>query len=218
MSLVTAVKVCGLTSVENAIEVADTGVDAIGLVFYEHSPRFVSVDVARNIVMNLPPFVASVGLFVNPSQEFVRFIKDTVGINILQFHGQESPEFCISFDTPFIKSVAVSEELDLLEYVDKYSGACGILLDTPTANHGGSGKCFDWGLVSNNLSTPSTPMILAGGLNPGNVDEALRHVNPWAVDVSSGVEGSKKGLKEIRLVKQFVQEVKNADARRVTEL
>jgi phosphoribosylanthranilate isomerase len=213
---ITAIKICGLTSVENALEVAESGVSAVGLVFYPESPRNVSLDIAKNIVESLPPFVSAVGLFVNPSPEEVSRTLESVDLHVLQFHGEENADFCSKFRKPYLKAINVSAEVDLVEYAKAYEGASGLLLDTFSEKvRGGTGETFDWDLVPTELDVP---IVLAGGLRSDNVAAAIDRVRPWAVDVSSGVEGTQKGVKDPALVRDFIDEVKNADARRFTKL
>ena len=213
---ITAIKICGLTSAENALEVVRLGVDAIGLVFYSESPRNVDLKVAQQIVTHLPPFVSSVGLFVNPTQDQVLQTLELVDLTLLQFHGDEKPDFCSGFRKPYIKAVRVTDDVDLIEYGSMYAGASGLLLDAYSQGaRGGTGETFDWDLIPSELEIP---IVLAGGLTPNNVAAAIDCVRPWAVDVSSGVEGALKGLKETILVRDFINEVKNADARRITKL
>ena len=213
---ITAIKICGLTSAENAIEVVRLGVDAIGLVFYSESPRNVDLEVARQIVTHLPPFVSSVGLFVNPTRDQVLQTLELIDLTLLQFHGDEKPDFCSGFRKPYIKAVRVTDDVDLIEYGSMYAGASGLLLDAYSQGaRGGTGETFDWDLIPSELEIP---IVLAGGLTPNNVAAAIDCVRPWAVDVSSGVEGALKGLKETILVRDFINEVKNADARRITKL
>ena len=213
---VTAIKICGLTSVENALEVAQSGVSAIGLIFYPESPRNVSLDIAKNIVESLPPFVSAVGLFVDPSLDEVFRTLESVDLHVLQFHGEESSDFCSKFKKPYLKATHVSAEVDLVEYAKAYKEASGLLLDTFSEKvRGGTGDTFDWNLVPTELDVP---IVLAGGLRPDNVAAAIDRVGPWAVDVSSGVEGTQKGVKDLALVRDFIGEVKNADARRFTKL
>lgn len=213
---ITAIKICGLTSAENALEVVRLGVDAIGLVFYSESPRNVDLEVARQIVTHLPPFVSSVGLFVNPTRDQVLQTLELIDLTLLQFHGDEKPDFCSGFRKPYIKAVRVTDDVDLIEYGSMYAGASGLLLDAYSQGaRGGTGETFDWDLIPSELEIP---IVLAGGLTPNNVAAAIDCVRPWAVDVSSGVEGALKGLKETILVRDFINEVKNADARRLTKL
>ena len=213
---ITSIKICGLTTVENALAVAGLGVDAIGLVFYAESPRCVTNKVAQEIVNELPPFVSKVGLFVNPSREDVLETLELVDLNLLQFHGDEKPDFCGSFSKPYLKAISVTEGMDLVEYCRTFGEASGLLLDTfSDGARGGTGKVFNWGLVPKQLDLP---IVLAGGLSPGNVSEAIDSVSHWAVDVSSGVENGQKGVKDLALVQDFINEVKNADARKFRKL
>ncbi|MDC1311388.1 phosphoribosylanthranilate isomerase [Burkholderiales bacterium] len=212
----TAIKICGVTSAENALEVVRFGVSAIGLVFYAESPRNVGLEVAKNIVKNLPPFVSAVGLFVNPSADEVFKILESVDLSVLQFHGEEAPAFCSKFKKPYLKATSVSNGVDLIEYGKVYEEASGLLLDSFSEKvRGGTGETFDWSLVPSELDVP---IVLAGGLKPDNVAAAIDCVSPWAVDVSSGVEGTQKGVKDLALVRDFIDEVKNADARKFTKL
>lgn len=200
------IKICGITSVKQALEVAKAGADAIGLVFYKNSPRCVSVSVAQAIVDQLPPFVSSVGLFVNHTEEEVRETIKQVPLDYLQFHGDESPEFCAQFNHPFIKAIRVKEGVDLVQYAVNFSKAKALLLDAYLDGvPGGTGKTFDWQLIPSGLSKP---IILSGGLNVDNVQQAIKAVNPWAVDVSSGVEHS-PGIKDIHKCQAFIQGARN---------
>jgi phosphoribosylanthranilate isomerase len=204
----TRAKICGITRVEDALAAADAGADAIGLVFAA-SPRRVDLARARAIRRALPPFVASVALFVNPSREEVETVIAEVGPDWLQFHGEEPPDFCAGFARPYFKAARVRPETDLLQYAALYADAGALLLDawSPDA-HGGTGHRFDWGLIPAGLPKP---VILAGGLDAGNVAQAIRAVRPWAVDVSSGVEAA-KGIKDAAKIAAFMKEVRNADA------
>ncbi len=204
----TAVKICGLTRIEHALTAACLGADAVGVVLYRESPRFVSHEQARSIVDALPPFVATVALMVNPSAEEVQTAIEQVRPALLQFHGDESAEFCSRFSLPYIKALRVKKETDLLQYARDYASAKGLLLDTFVEGaRGGTGAMFDWSLIPRDLPLP---IILAGGLNPDNVAEAIRQVRPWAVDVSSGVETA-RGIKDAALMAAFIRGVKDAD-------
>lgn len=204
----TAVKICGLTRVEDALAAARLGASAIGVVLYEKSPRFVTHEQARRIIDAVPPFVTTVALMVNPSAEQVRAVIEQARPALLQFHGEESPEFCSSFSVPYIKALRVRPETDLLQYARTYASAKGLLLDAFVEGaRGGTGAVFDWELIPRQLALP---LILAGGLNPDNVSEAIRRVRPWAVDVSSGVEVD-KGKKDAALIAAFIRGVKDAD-------
>jgi len=203
----TRVKICGITRLEDGLAAAQAGADAIGLVFYARSPRNVALDQAASIVRALPPFVTSVALFVNPQPEAVSAVLQRVRPDVLQFHGEESPEFCRSFGVPYLKAVRVRPETNLLQSAALYADAQGLLLDawSDTA-HGGTGERFDWNLIPASLPKPP---ILAGGLSSANVRVAIEMVKPWAVDVSSGVEVS-KGIKDAALIAAFMKEVRNA--------
>lgn len=207
-TMATAVKICGITRVEDALAAAHAGAHAIGLVFYGASPRNISVQDARQIVDALPPFVTPVALFVNPAMELVRDVVVRVRPQLLQFHGEEAPEFCAQFGLPYIKAMRVGPGVDLLQYARRYAGAKGLLLDTLVdGSHGGTGAAFDWSVIP---ATFPLPMILAGGLSPENVGDAVRRVRPWAVDVSSGVELA-KGIKDAAKIVAFIRGVRNAD-------
>ncbi len=213
------VKICGITSVADALQVASSGVDAIGLVFYKKSSRYVTIDQAVEICEALPPFVSIVALFMNPSSDYVYEVIADVACDLLQFHGDESPEFCASFSRAYIKAVAMGykkgedeedkgEEpsFDFKSYADSYSDAKGFLVDGHAPGEaGGSGNSFDWQSIP--LDYPA-PIILAGGLNPDNVASALQMADVYAVDVSSGVE-SAPGIKDAAKVKKFMQEVRS---------
>lgn len=204
----TPVKICGITRVTDALAAARLGAHAIGLVFYPGSPRHVSLEQAREIARTIPPFVTVVGLFVNPEKAQVEAVLRALRVDLLQFHGEEEPEFCRQFGLPYIKAVRVKPGVDLLQYATLYSDARGLLLDAfVEGTHGGTGNAFDWGLIPRNLPLP---VILSGGLDSGNVAQAIKQVRPWAVDVSSGVEAS-KGIKDPHKIANFIQEAANAD-------
>jgi phosphoribosylanthranilate isomerase len=198
------VKICGITRPEDGVVAARHGADAIGLVFHPRSPRFVAVETAQAIVEQLPPFVTVVGLFVDASIDRIRSVLDQVPIDMLQFHGDEPPETCAAFGKPYIKAVAMREGTDPLEAALRFSDARGLLLDAYREGvPGGTGESFDWERVPSN---PGKPLILAGGLNPDNVGEAIRRVRPYAVDVSSGVERD-KGIKDEQRIIEFLRGV-----------
>lgn len=204
----TRIKICGMTRLDDALHAARSGADAIGLIFYAGSARHVAIDTARDIALRLPPFVTRVGLFVNASAETVRATLRQVPLDLLQFHGEESAEFCRQFGRAYIKALRVKPGVDLLQYAGLYAEAAALLLDTYVDGaHGGTGHTFDWGLIP--ASVP-LPIILSGGLTPDNVTEAVRQVRPWAVDVSSGVERA-KGIKDPEQVTRFIQGVRNAN-------
>lgn len=207
-SRVTRVKICGITRVEDALSVAHNGADAIGLVFYDHSPRHVSIARAEQVVAALPPFITVVGLFVNPEPEYVREVLEFVPLDLLQFHGDETPTFCLQFDRPYLKAIRVKAGVDLLQCAAQFATAKGLLLDAYVEGvPGGTGASFDWALIPENFPLP---VILSGGLNAENVAAAIEQVQPYAVDVSSGVEAS-KGIKDAAKIARFMQEVKRID-------
>jgi phosphoribosylanthranilate isomerase len=201
------VKICGITSVADALSAVEAGCDAIGLVFHEPSPRNVSIAQARKIVSSLPPFVSAVGLFVDAAEPEIRHVLAHVHLDLLQFHGEETPEACGRYEVPYIKAVRVRLGTNLLQYAANYGEARGLLLDAYKEGiAGGTGEVFDWGLIPDELPKP---VILAGGLNPDNVADAIRRVRPYAVDVSGGVEKS-KGIKDAAKIAAFMQGVQDA--------
>ena len=201
------IKICGITRAEDARACARLGADAIGLVFHSASPRVVNVAQAQAILAALPPFVTSVGLFVNASVAEIEAVLAQLPLDLLQFHGEESPQFCRGFNRPYLKAVQVKPGLDLVQYASHFSDAKGLLLDAHVAGlAGGSGTLFDWKLIPAQLPLP---IVLAGGLNPANVAEAVRCVRPAAVDVSSGVETA-KGIKDAAKIAAFIQGVRHA--------
>jgi phosphoribosylanthranilate isomerase len=206
----TRVKICGITREQDAIAVVQAGADALGLVFYPKSPRHVTPEQARRIARAVAPFVTVTGLFVNASTDLIREVLASVPLGLLQFHGQETNQQCNCFGLPFIKSIAMQRETDLLSIMSGYPDAAGFLLDAwQPESHGGGGVAFDWQLVP---ETTRVPIILAGGLTPGNVATAIRSAKPYAVDVSTGVE-SDKGLKSREKIDAFMREVRNSEAR-----
>ncbi|MFO8024622.1 phosphoribosylanthranilate isomerase [Thiohalophilus sp.] len=200
----TRVKICGITRPQDAIAAAQAGADAIGLVFYPASPRAVEIEQAREIVTVLPPFVTTVGLFVDAEEATIRQVLAALPLDILQFHGDESPEACRRYARPYIKVLRMREEADVLGAAREYHDAAGLLLDTYQAGiPGGTGDSFDWRRVPAHLTTP---VVLAGGLTPENVAEAVITARPYAVDVSGGVE-SQKGIKDAYKIRSFIAEV-----------
>ena len=200
-------KICGITRVEDALLAAEAGADAIGLVFYDKSPRAVDVRQARTILAALPPFVTSVGLFVNASRCFIGEVLDAVPLDLLQFHGDETPEQCEGHGRPWFKALRVRPGDDLRAEAARFSGARAILLDAYVPGvPGGTGERFDWKLIPADLPRP---LILAGGLTPDNVAEAISSVRPYGVDVSGGVEAS-RGIKDAAKVAAFIQRVREA--------
>jgi phosphoribosylanthranilate isomerase len=203
----TRVKICGITRTEDARAAAHAGADAIGLVFYPPSPRFLSVERAREIRDALPPFVQAVALFVNPDAAQVSQVIGRVHPAMLQFHGDESPEFCAQFGLPYVKACRVKEGVPALEYLRPFSGAAAWLFDSHVPEYGGVGEGFDLSLMP---LVKEKPVILSGGLSAKSVAAAIRRVRPWGVDVSSGVE-SAKGIKDADQIAAFITEVRNAD-------
>ena len=200
-------KICGLTRAQDVDAAVAAGADAIGLVFYPRSPRYVERTVAADLARRVPPFVMIVGLFVNASAEFVRQVLAAVPVHLLQFHGDEDDAFCRQFDRPYVKAARVGPETDLLQYAQCFPCAQALLLDAVVEGFGGGGKVFDWSCVPVELPKP---IILSGGLDERNVGDAIRRVRPAAVDVSSGVELS-KGVKDAGKIKAFVRAVRNAE-------
>ncbi|MBC9072210.1 phosphoribosylanthranilate isomerase [Thauera sp. CAU 1555] len=203
----TRIKICGLTRPDDVRAAVDAGADAIGLVFYPPSPRHVELAQAATLAALIPPFVTTVGLFVNADEAQVRRVLDAVPLQLLQFHGDESEAECARFGRPWIKAARMRPGVDLLEFAACHPGARGILVDAFVDGYGGGGKVFDWSLIPDGFDRP---LVLSGGLTPDNVSEAVRRVRPWAVDVSSGVE-SAKGIKDARLITAFIAGVRNAD-------
>ena len=203
------VKVCGITRIEDALNAAQLGADAIGFVFWTESARFISPQEARKIIMALPPFLSAVGVYVDPDPEWVEETCSVAGLSLLQFHGDESAEFCGQFSLPYIKAVRLRPGVDLLQYAARYSNARALLLDTYIEGKpGGTGTTFDWSLIPKNLQLP---LILSGGLDADNVSLAIRETSPWAVDVSSGVEMG-KGIKDRDKIAAFMTGVRNGES------
>ena len=203
----TAVKICGITRVGDALAAARNGAHAIGLVFYKPSPRYIEPDAAAEIVRALPPFVTPVGLFVDADRDEVESVSARAHVGALQFHGSETPEFCAHFSLPYLKAIRMRRGVDLLQYARDFRGAKALLLDAfQEGLHGGTGATFDWSLIPASLPLP---IVLSGGLDPHNVATAVRAVKPWAVDVSSGVE-SAKGIKDPDKIAACISGVRNA--------
>lgn len=204
----TAIKICGITRTQDALAAAGCGANAIGLVFYAKSPRCVTPERAAELMRVLPPFVMSVGLFVDAVADEVRQTLAQARVDLLQFHGNESPAYCRQFGVPYLKALRVRAGLDLLQYARDYHDAKALLLDAYVeGTHGGTGATFDWALIPKNLPLP---VVLSGGLTPENITAAIQAVRPWAVDVSSGVE-FQKGIKDTAKIAAFVTGVRNAD-------
>jgi phosphoribosylanthranilate isomerase len=213
--MATRIKICGISQAQDAAFAAQLGVDAIGLVFYPPSPRFVEIAQAREIVSALPPFVSVVGLFVDATVDQVAQVVEQVPIDVLQFQGEETPEECRDIlqacgcAKPYLKAIRMREGVDLADKVRRYGDAAALLLDAYQEGvPGGTGAAFDWSRVPAGLDKP---IILAGGLNAHNVAEAMTQVRPYAIDVSGGVESS-KGIKNQGKMAAFVAAVRAADA------
>ena len=215
----TRIKICGITRQEDGAAAAAAGADAIGFVFWGGTPRYVTPERAHAIAHSLPPFVTVVGLFVDPAPEAVWAALEAVPLDLLQFHGDEAPSLCRAFGRPYLKAIAVAEGTashGLLECAARYGDAAGLLFDSPPSGglRGGTGRTFDWDALPKHLARP---LVLSGGLHPGNVGEAVRRVRPWAVDVSSGVERlgadgkPEKGIKDPARIAAFIEEVRHAD-------
>src|SRR5229473_3683975 len=203
----TRVKICGITRFEDALAAAQAGADAIGLVFYDASPRFIGVEQARAIIRILPPFIATVGLFVDAPTEQVRQVLTAMKLDLLQFHGKETPAQCRSYGLPYIKAIQMRKDVDIRAQTELYHDAAALLLDSYVADlHGGTGETFDWGRIPRERNKP---LILAGGLTQENVAEAVAQVRPYAVDVSGGVEKS-KGIKDADKIAAFINHVRGA--------
>lgn len=199
------VKICGITRLQDLHAACDAGADALGFVFYEKSPRHVSISAAAALLGELPPFVQSVGLFVNADPAFVESVLQAVPLDLLQFHGDETPVDCERFGRPYLKAVRVTAATDLLKCAADFDAARGLLLDAYVPGiPGGTGERFDWSLIPANLPKP---LVLSGGLTPDNIAEAVQRVRPWAVDVSSGVEMT-KGIKDPHKMAQFIAKAK----------
>ena len=198
------VKICGLTRPEDIDGAVQFGADALGLVFYEPSPRSVSLDQAAELVKRVPAFMSVVGLFVNPSRQEVEAVLERVPLDLLQFHGDESADFCASFGRRWIKAIRVREAGQIEAAFEEFHNASGLLVDAwDPDRYGGTGKSFNWDLIPDYRPLP---IILAGGLSSDNVFAAVKQVKPWAVDVSGGVEQD-KGIKDIQKISHFIKEV-----------
>lgn len=205
----TRAKICGITRVEDGYAAAMAGADAIGLVFYQKSPRCVGIDQARAICASLPPFVSVVALFVNPKPADVAAVLDELPVGLLQFHGDEPAAFCEEFERPYIKAVAMQPGVDPVAAMAAHPRASGFLMDAWQPDlRGGGGVAFDW---ENMPAASGKPLILAGGLSPDNVADAIRKTRPFAVDVSSGVEVG-KGVKSVEKIEAFMRGVERGDA------
>lgn len=207
----TRVKICGIASVEDGIAAADAGADAIGLVFYPPSPRDVDLATAAAIVRAVGPFVTTVALFVNPEPGLVRDVIETVRPALLQLHGDETNDFCVQFAHPFLKAIRVREQTDMAAVVAAFPDASGLLFDAWNPKlYGGTGDTFEWTRLE---GLTGFPLILAGGLTPDNVEDAVLTVSPYGVDVSGGVEAA-KGVKDADRIRHFIAAVRRADAQK----
>lgn len=203
--MITRVKICGLTRPEDINAAVSLGADAVGLVFYQPSPRSVTLERAHALARRVPAFVSLTGLFVNPEPEEVERVLQTVPLDLLQFHGDETPEFCASFGRRWIKAIRVKEAGQVEQAFMDYSDASGLLVDAwDPDRYGGTGRSFNWSLIP---AERPMPLILAGGLSSANVAGAIEQVRPWAVDVSGGVE-SGKGVKDASKLSEFFKEVR----------
>jgi len=208
----TRVKVCGFTRVDDAVAAARMGIDALGLVFYPASPRYIEPDLAEKLVAALPAFVSVVALFVDEQETNIRRILQQVPVDCLQFHGNEPPEACRIYHKPYIKALRVQESTEVMAQAKMYPDACGLLLDAFQADaKGGTGHPFDWRLIPDNCPLP---IILAGGLNANNARLAVASVKPYALDVSSGVE-AEKGIKDITKITAFLEAVSEGDRNKI---
>lgn len=213
MTARTRIKVCGMTDIAEAQGLVAAGVDALGFIFVEASPRNIEPEKAREIIASLPPFVDAVGVFVDQERDVVDDIVKYCGLTMVQLHGAESPQYCESVNARVIKTFSMGPNVELSDtnpFYDPYLDVvAGILLDTYHEKvAGGTGKTFDWDLIKQRR--PSAPLILAGGLNPDNIGDAVRQVRPFAVDVNSGVEIS-PGVKDVGAVERIVETVRAAD-------
>ena len=203
------VKICGITSLEDALMAVEAGADALGFVFFRGSPRFISPERAAAIICRLPPFVQTVGLFVNEEQATVNEVTDRCGLDLVQLHGEESPGYCAAVTRRIIKAFRVKDLSTLDDMTDYRVAACLLDAWSPAA-HGGTGTTFNWDIAARAAATQS--IILAGGLTPDNVAEAVATVHPYAVDVSSGVECA-PGKKDAALMRAFVRAVRHHSER-----
>lgn len=203
----TRIKICGLTREADVDAAVQAGADAIGLVFYDKSPRAVTVARAAELARRLPPFVTPVGLFVNAPAAEIDAALQALPTMTLQFHGDETPEDCLRWNRPYLRAARMAPGFDLLDFAHRFSSAQAVLLDAFVDGYGGGGKVFDWSLLP--PSVPS-PVVLSGGLSAANVIDGVLKVRPWAVDVSSGVEAA-KGLKDADKIRQFCDAVRQAD-------
>jgi phosphoribosylanthranilate isomerase len=204
----TRVKICGITRIEDARHAAAAGADSIGLMMHPPSSRALSLDRAIEIRHSLPPFVTATVVFLDDSEDLIAQVLHRVKPDCLQFHGNESEEFCAAWGLPYLKAIPMGSIDDPLQYAARFETAQGFLLDSNAAGRlGGSGDTFEWSKIPTSFAYP---VVLAGGLNPSNVAEAISRVKPWGVDVSSGVEDS-SGIKNAGLVEAFIEQVRRGD-------
>lgn len=202
----TRIKFCGMTKQDDVQHAISLGVDALGFVFVQNSPRYITIDKAKDLFDLIPPFIIKVGLFMNSDVANVLSLINKLRFNLLQFHGEEDEQYCNQFNIPYLKAVPMNSVSSVSDYCAKYPSATGFILDSHASGQmGGSGEKFAWDSIPTNLNKP---IILAGGLTPENVAEAIRMVQPYAVDVSSGIEAS-KGIKDPAKMNKFVKEVRN---------
>ena len=205
----TRIKICGLTREADVDAAAEAGADAVGFVLYERSPRHVTLARAQALAARLPPFVTPVLLFVNAGSTLLQRSRDALPQALWQFHGDETPAQCDAAGHAYLRAARMTPGFDLLEFLARFTGARGFVLDAHVDGYGGGGKVFDWSLIP--PSVPA-PVVLSGGLDAANVGDGVRRVRPWAVDVSSGVEAA-KGVKDAGLMRRFCQAVRDADER-----
>ena len=203
--MTTRIKMCGLTRLEDVEAAVGAGADAIGLVFYPPSPRYVDLATAGTLARAVPPFITIVGLFVNAEVATVKTTLAEVPLHVLQFHGDEHETYCRQFDRPYLKAARVRPGMDLLQYAAGFPSAQALLLDAFVDGYGGGGKAFDWSVIPADLGKP---IVLSGGLDAGNVVEAISRVRPAAVDVSSGIERA-KGIKDAEKMRAFAAAVRS---------
>lgn len=205
----TRIKICGLTREADVDAAVGAGADAVGFVLYDRSPRAVTPQRAQVLAQRLPPFVVPVCLFVNADDDLLDDVLQRIPNAVLQFHGDESPDRCQSLGRPYLRAARMAPGVALLDFAASHPRAAGILLDAPVEGYGGGGKVFDWSLIPANVPCP---VVLSGGLNAANVTDGVLRLRPWAVDVSSGVEAA-KGVKDVVLMRQFCDAVREVDAR-----
>jgi phosphoribosylanthranilate isomerase len=202
------VKICGFTNKNDVLNAIALNVDAIGFIFYENSPRYISIEKMESFIVDIPPFLHTFGVFVNASKEYILEAFHRCKLSGIQLHGEEPPEFCMNFSVPTVKALRIKNESDIHQ-IPKYKGCVnGILLDTKVEKiHGGSGKTFDWGLAIKGKAY-DIPLLLSGGINSNNIEKAIKMVNPYGIDISSGVE-KEPGIKDYHKMKEIVAVIKN---------